>query len=118
METKNEFTPKKAILPGSVLKLELEDRGIKQKDFAREIGLPASNLNEYIHGKRSFTADFSLKLEQALKIPANIWMNLQQNYDITFARKQRLDIEEQAAFNDLEEYVDILEHTDPLFRAY
>lgn len=112
METKNEFTPKKAILPGSVLKLELGDRGIKQKDFAREIGLPASNLNEYIHGKRSFTADFSLKLEQALKIPANIWMNLQQNHDITFARKQQLDIEEQAAFNDLEEYDKIISIND------
>jgi hypothetical protein len=53
-----------------------------------------------------------LKLEQALKIPANIWMNLQQNYDITFARKQKMDIEEQTAFNDLEEYDKIISIND------
>lgn len=112
METRNEFTPKKTILPGSVLKLELEERGIKQKDFAREIGLPASNLNEYIHGKRGFTADFSLKLEDSLGIAADIWMNLQQNYELALARKQQLDIEEQMALNDLEEYDKIISIKD------
>lgn len=108
METRNEFLPKRAILPGSVLRLELEERGIKQKDFAVEIGIPASNLNEYIRGKRSFTADFSMKLEKALGISANNWMNFQQNYDLTIARKQQLDIDEQEAFNTLEEYEKII----------
>lgn len=108
----NEFIPKKAILPGSVLKLELEERGIKQKDFANDIGLAASNLNEYIHGKRGFTADFSLKLENSLGIAASAWMNLQQNYELAMARKQQLDIEEQAAFNNLEEYDKIISIKD------
>ena len=97
METKNEFIPKTAILPGSVLKLELDERGISQKNFANEIGMKTSNLNEYIRGKRSFTSDFSLKLEEALQIPANTWMNLQQNYELPIARTRRLDIHQQAA---------------------
>lgn len=108
METKNEFKPKRSILPGSVLKLEIEERGIKQKDFAAEIGIPASNLNEYISGKRNFTAEFSLKLESALGIPANNWMNLQQNHDLALARNKDLDIKEQEASNELNEYERII----------
>lgn len=112
METRNEFMPKVAILPGSVLKLELEERNIRQKDFAKEIGMPASNLNEYINGKRSFTADFSLKLEGSLGIPADIWMNLQQNHNLSVARREQLDIEEQEAFNHLEKYDEIISIKD------
>ncbi|WP_436418395.1 HigA family addiction module antidote protein [Petrimonas sulfuriphila] len=116
METKNEFIPKTAILPGSVLKLELDERGISQKNFANEIGMKTSNLNEYIRGKRSFTSDFSLKLEEALQIPANTWMNLQQNYELAIARKRRLDIDEQAALNEIEEYDKIISTKDLLKR--
>lgn len=93
-----------AVLPGSVLKLELEERNITQKELAKEIGIPASNLNEYINGKRSFTTEFSLKLEGSLGISAEIWMNLQQNYDLVVARKGQLDSDEQKALNKLEEY--------------
>lgn len=116
METKNEFIPKTAILPGSVLKLELDERGISQKDFADIIEMKTSNLNEYIRGRRSFTSDFSLKLEKALQIPADIWMNLQLNYELAVARKQKLDIDEQAALNEIEEYDKIISIKDLIKR--
>jgi len=116
METRNEFIPKTAILPGSVLKLELDERGISQKNFADVIGMKTSNLNEYIRGKRSFTPDFSFKLEEALHIPANIWMNLQLNYELAVARKQKLDIDEQAALNEIEEYDKIISIKDLIKR--
>ena len=97
METKNEFVANTAVHPGNILKLELEEREIKQKDFAERLGIAASNLNEYIKGKRGFSAEFSLKLEDLLGIPASNWMNLQKNYELIIARKRRLSILDRAS---------------------
>lgn len=87
--------PKTAILPGSVLKLELDERGISQKDFADIIGIETSNLNEYIRGKVLHLT--SLKLEKLCRY--RYLDNLQLNYKLAVARKQKLDIDEQAALN-------------------
>lgn len=32
---------------------ELRERGIKQKDFAKQIGMQATHLSEFIRGKRN-----------------------------------------------------------------
>ena len=40
--------PSKAIHPGSILMCELEERGIKQNDFAKAIGMEASHFNSLI----------------------------------------------------------------------
>lgn len=72
--------PAVATHPGSVLKKELKARGIKQKDFAGTIGVPAPNLNELIKGKRNITEAIAIKLEEALGIPYQSWMNLQNRY--------------------------------------
>ena len=50
------------IHPGEVLRDELEMRGIKQKDFATTIGMPASVLNYIVQGKLSETADIAILL--------------------------------------------------------
>lgn len=89
METRNEFIPLQEIHPGYVLHLELEERQIKQSTLANQLGIAPSNMSGYINGKRNFTADFALKLEDVLAIPAIHWINLQANYDLTLARKRR-----------------------------
>ena len=68
--------------PGSILKRELEDRGLKQKDFANEIQIAYSQLNEIINGKRNITPDFALILESALGIKAIQWLQYQSMYDL------------------------------------
>lgn len=76
----NKVLPYKPTHPGEILKDELEARGIKQKDFVKEIGLPATVLNELIKGKRSITVDTAILLEAALGIDAKFWMNFQTQY--------------------------------------
>ncbi len=76
----NPIIPAVATHPGSVLKKELEARGIKQKDFAEVIGMPAPNLSELIKGKRNITESIAFKLEEVLGIPFQNWMNLQNRY--------------------------------------
>ena len=56
MATRNESkTPWTATHPGTILRYELEDREISQKDFAVMIGMQKSHLNELIKGKRPIT---------------------------------------------------------------
>ena len=48
-------TSKILVSPGSVLREELAERKISQKDFAAMLEIAPPNLNAYITGKRSFT---------------------------------------------------------------
>lgn len=87
--------PAVATHPGTVLKKELDARGIKQKEFAATVGMPAPNLNELIKGKRNITEAIAIKLQGALGIPYQNWMNLQNRYH--YVMKCREDIDHTAA---------------------
>lgn len=52
------------------MKSELEERGLKQKAFAAQIGMQPSHLNELLKGKRNITPAIAQKLEEALGIKA------------------------------------------------
>jgi HTH-type transcriptional regulator / antitoxin HigA len=81
MATKsNRLVPVRAIHPGEILREELRERGIKQKDFAQQIGFQATHLNEFIKGKRNLNENLAMKLEKNLDIPYKTWMNLHNGY--------------------------------------
>lgn len=81
MATRNErLIPARAVHPGEILREELRERGIKQKDFATLIGVQPTHLNEFIHGKRNMNENFAMKLEQQLGIPFGTWMKLHNGY--------------------------------------
>lgn len=80
--TKNENKiPWIATHPGTILRYELEDRGISQKDFAAEIGMQRSHLNELIRGERPMMKSIADKVEEALGIPAVSLVNMQAQYE-------------------------------------
>lgn len=89
--------PAIATHPGNILKKELKARGIKQKDFANTIGMPAPNLSELIKGKRNITEAIAIKLEEALGIPFQNWMNLQNRYHYVVKCREELDATESKA---------------------
>ena len=76
----NRLVPVRAIHPGEILREELRERGIKQKDFAKQIGMQATHLSEFIRGKRNLNDDLAMKLENHLGIPYKTWMNLHNGY--------------------------------------
>lgn len=81
METKGKrLVPARAVHPGEVLREELKERGFKQKDFAKMIGVQPTHLSEFINGKRNLNESLALKLEQALGISYKNWMNLHNGY--------------------------------------
>lgn len=58
--------------PGELVKEELKCRVIKQKDFAKKLGLSYSTLNEVLNVKHPVKTEFALFLEAALKINADL----------------------------------------------
>lgn len=83
-----ELTPFSATHPGEMLADELEARGIKQQEFAQQIGMQKSQLNEIIKGKRSLNAEVAILIEAALDISVDFWLQAQNNYDLALAKIQ------------------------------
>ena len=81
MATKsNKLIPVRAIHPGEILREELRERGIKQKEFAQSMDMSLSYINRFINGKRNLTEGLAIKLENILGIPRISWVNLQKDY--------------------------------------
>ena len=82
-------------LPGNILQTEfLEPLNISQADFAKHLGGSWSQpkLNAIINGKRHVTVDIALDFAEALGTSPQFWMNLQNNYNFSIARKNRKKI--------------------------
>ena len=77
--SKKVLTPFIATHPGEMIKDELKERGMTQKQLADETGIKASVLSETINGKRSVSLNVAVALEKALGIPADIWMNMHKH---------------------------------------
>lgn len=85
----HELRPSRATHPGEMLVLELESQQLSQQDFALQIGMQKSQLNEIIKGKRSINAETAILIAQALGGEAQFWLNAQLNYDLDTARLQQ-----------------------------
>lgn len=82
---KKELIPFAATHPGELLKDELKERKMTQKQLANDTGIKPSVLSETINGKRSISLNVAVALENALGIPADVWMNMQTQYDLDSA---------------------------------
>lgn len=100
--------PAKAIHPGTVLKKELEYRGIKQRELAGELGIAPTQLNDILKGKRNISAQLAVLLEAALGNTAIYWMNLQGKYELNRAkldRKLQKKAEELELWKQIKKYI-------------
>jgi len=79
--------PSFAVSPGSVLRHEIEERlGISQDQLAAAMGVSRLTINEIVNEKRTVTAEMALKLSKALGTDPRLWLNLQQDLDLSRAR--------------------------------
>lgn len=83
----NNLTPFEPTHPGEILKDEIDCRGITQKRFAEVLDVPYTALNEILNGKRPMSVDFALRVEAALNIDADLFINMQTRYNTQVARK-------------------------------
>ena len=71
-----------AVHPGMMIKPELEERGISQKEFAKMIGTQPSHLSEVLNGKRALTTELAVKIENTIGLPAKILLSAQTQYEL------------------------------------
>ena len=75
-----EFPP---IHPGKILLEDfLKPLGITQYRLAKDIGVPPIRISEIVRGKRSVSADSALRLSKYFGTSADLWLNLQNHYDL------------------------------------
>ena len=84
----NDLIPGDIFHPGEHLKDELEAREMNQQDLADQLHLSKSEISLIINGHRNITPTIAVKLEEALGINAEFWMNIQIKYDIDLVKKK------------------------------
>jgi addiction module HigA family antidote len=89
----NNLEPHYLTHPGEVIKDELEARGISQRQLARSIGVPASQLNELLNAKRSLSAEMALLIGQALGLDPAPLLALQTDYNLLSAKRNKSFLE-------------------------
>lgn len=52
--------------------LQVKERGLKQKDAARMIGISTTTFSDLIHGRRSLSFDIARNLYKVLGVPAEV----------------------------------------------
>ncbi len=74
--------PEYRIHPGEFLKCEfLDEYGISPDALAKHIGVPSHVIEHLCAGHGAINADLALRLERALKMPAQFWLDAQHAYD-------------------------------------
>jgi addiction module HigA family antidote len=79
--------PRAPIHPGEHLAEELRELNMSAAALARQLGVPVNRVTQIVNGQRSVTADTALRLGHWFGTGAEIWMNLQQMYDLRRARQ-------------------------------
>ncbi len=66
--------------PGEILREWLS--GVSVTDAAQHLGIARATLSRVLNGSAGISADMALRLEAALGTSAEMWMGLQDDYEL------------------------------------
>jgi addiction module HigA family antidote len=73
-----------AVHPGEILKTEfLDPMGLSAYALAKALGFPG--IYAVVRGDRAISADTAIRLGKFFGLPAQFWLNLQNDYDLRIA---------------------------------
>lgn len=73
-----------AVHPGDILKTEfMEPMGLSTYALAKALLFPG--IYEIVRGDRAISADTAVRLGKYFGLPAQFWLNLQNDYDLRLA---------------------------------
>jgi len=79
--------------PGEILQEEfLKPLGISQTKLAKELKTSFRAINEIINEKRGITVEMALRLSKFFGTSAELWLNLQNSYDLHRVALKKKDI--------------------------
>ena len=74
------------IHPGEILREDfLVPMGLTAYRLAKSIDVPQTRISEILKGERSISADTALRLSRFFGTSAQLWLNLQNHYDLETA---------------------------------
>lgn len=69
--------------PGEMLLKEfLEPLGMSQRELAQRLGVHYPRVNELVNGKRGITTETALMLAKLFGTTPQLWLNLQNTWDL------------------------------------
>jgi len=75
------------IHPGRILRRELQSRNLSANALARALRVPSGRIVDILNGKRSISAETALRLGRYFQNDAQLWVNLQAQYDLAVAMR-------------------------------
>jgi addiction module HigA family antidote len=73
-----------AVHPGEILRTEfMEPMGVSAYRLAKGLNFPG--IYEVVRGDRAISADTAVRLGKYFGLPAQFWLNLQNDYDLRLA---------------------------------
>ena len=84
----NPMNGMRPVHPGEILAEELEELGLSANAFAKTLGVPTNRIAAILNGQRGVTADTALRLARYFGTGPQLWLNLQQTYEL---RRAELD---------------------------
>ena len=79
MDAKNGMRP---VHPGEILREELDTLGLSANALARALGVPVNRITLILNGRRGITADTALRLARYFGTTPQLWLNLQQTWEL------------------------------------
>lgn len=81
--------------PGEVLKEDfVKPRGLSQTRAAKKLNTTFRTMNEIINEKRNISPEMAIKLSRYFGTSAELWLNLQNQYDLYRIRTKKPGIVE------------------------
>jgi addiction module HigA family antidote len=75
--------------PGRLLKRELAARRLSANKLALDVGVPSGRVTDILNGRRSITADTTVRLGRYFGNSAQFWLDLQTQHDIAVVEKEK-----------------------------
>ena len=87
---KNEYFPETATHPGFTLEEKLKELGMGPKEFVVQTEIPEKTISHILAGSSSITPEMAIIFEDVLHIPAEFWLNRQNQFNETLTRQKRI----------------------------
>src|SRR6266508_6309741 len=84
------FRPDYAVPPGETLVEVLTERGMSQAELARRTGLFTKHINQIVLGTATLSAETAVKLEFVTGVLAQVWTELEGDYQVARTRREEL----------------------------
>ena len=89
IESEQEILSDLPIPPGETLAEEIEFISMSHEELARKMDVSTKLIDDIIPGMEPITPRIANKLDEALGIPAPLWVNLERRYRLTKAQLEK-----------------------------